>query len=287
LCDGQKHGMLVAWNGLSCDVEWMYRITHILYPSTCSMPRWCHFFWDPLSTIHKQHSCSLHVGKDPVLAQKGYGLEAVYCHVMGVGYLPGAHDSLVDARAQYDVMTKAGMLKYRGIMTNGAALLSTVMTNKIKRDAGTKSEPTRKLPEGWDDDFKGTPNLPASMQYDGRVAGPTMEARHCNSLIDLFHLFMPWSILEYIAQEVNRYANEEWVCPVGIGSGTRQRPLLRPCPPTHQHAPNVRRKRYRSAKRPWQNVTAGAVQCYFGIQIFLQAEGIRYPWKAWSKRDSE
>jgi hypothetical protein len=65
--------------------------------------------------------------------------------------------------------------------------------------------------------------LPCQKEYligGGGEHGPSQAAKSCclvQSLGSLFIFFFPVRFLETIAQETNRYGNEEWVCPVSNG----------------------------------------------------------------------
>ena len=91
-----ERGLLVAWNGASCDMEWLCKITegrgaHLSFP-----PCLKHVL-DPFCAIqkHKVRSNKLHPNK----TKKYLSLSTVYELVTGTR-LVNAHDSLVDAKAQ-------------------------------------------------------------------------------------------------------------------------------------------------------------------------------------------
>jgi len=42
---GKKQGVIIAWNGKSCDLEWLFFITKDGNKNNLSMPQWCPFSW--------------------------------------------------------------------------------------------------------------------------------------------------------------------------------------------------------------------------------------------------
>ena len=101
LDDGDKRGVVIAWGGKGCDLEWMFRVTDEWCDGKLEMPQWLEFFLDPGAMIKHYTGCSLNNKKT---GQQGYGLELLWCHVKSQNSLPGAHNLLVDAQAQMDVL---------------------------------------------------------------------------------------------------------------------------------------------------------------------------------------
>jgi hypothetical protein len=56
--DDGKQGMIVAWNGKSCDMEWIYRITQDKNNHGMQFPNNCHFFMDPYAILTNYKGCS-------------------------------------------------------------------------------------------------------------------------------------------------------------------------------------------------------------------------------------
>ena len=90
-------GVLVAWNGKSCDMEWVYKFIHASTDNSCAMPPQIEYFMDPYQIIKKYKGCDLHPLKSKI---QDLSLSTVYKYVTGHSSLPGAHNSLVDCKAQ-------------------------------------------------------------------------------------------------------------------------------------------------------------------------------------------
>ena len=60
LDEGCKRGILAAWSGKGCDVDYLYKIVHELHPGECVMPKWCPYFMDPKEVISHYKTCHLH-----------------------------------------------------------------------------------------------------------------------------------------------------------------------------------------------------------------------------------
>ena len=92
--------MIVAYNGVSCDMKWLWRLTQAPN-STQTMPEQLAFYMDPLKIIKKWKSCPLHKNKSKL---ECLSLGSVWTHINNGRRLTGLHDSLVDAKAQVDVL---------------------------------------------------------------------------------------------------------------------------------------------------------------------------------------
>ena len=57
--DSNERGVIVAYNGASCDMKWLLRLTQAP-DSTATMPDRLAFYMDPLKIIKKRKSCPLH-----------------------------------------------------------------------------------------------------------------------------------------------------------------------------------------------------------------------------------
>ena len=89
----------IAWNGSSCDMEWLYRYTQSP-GSILSFPLRVKYYMDPYSEISKTPGCEIHASKSKL---QSYTLSLVYNFVRGEE-LSGAHCSLVNAKAQASVV---------------------------------------------------------------------------------------------------------------------------------------------------------------------------------------
>ena len=87
-------GVLVAWNGKACDLEWIYKLINSI--TDCSMPNEIKYFMDPYQVIKKYKGCELNPCKSNLPNLK---LTTVYEHVKGEP-LHNAHNSLYDCEGQ-------------------------------------------------------------------------------------------------------------------------------------------------------------------------------------------
>ena len=87
-------GILVAWNGATCDMECLYRYTN-RYSSKISFPKVLKYFMDPLEIIRRHPGCKFHPNKSKL---ESLSLGDVYRYMHDKD-LVGAHNSLIDAKA--------------------------------------------------------------------------------------------------------------------------------------------------------------------------------------------
>jgi hypothetical protein len=91
--------ILCAYRGETCDMRWIWK--HCLAPrSQLTIPSQIQYFMDPLEVI-KAYKCPLHPTKSKLDSLE---LGVVYRFITG-NNLNGAHDSLVDVKAQTTVIT--------------------------------------------------------------------------------------------------------------------------------------------------------------------------------------
>ena len=94
-----KQGVLVAWNGETCDMGWRYRLTH--RPNTkITFPKQIRYFMNPLEIIRRHYGCSFNPKK---LNLQSLSLGSV-CRFIHKSDLIGSYNSLVDAKSQTDVV---------------------------------------------------------------------------------------------------------------------------------------------------------------------------------------
>ena len=91
--------IIVAWNGETCDMEWLYRYTDV-HSSKISFPKVLKYFMDPLEIIRRHPGCKFHPNKFKL---ESLSLGYVYRYIHGKD-LVGAHNSLIDAKAQTDIV---------------------------------------------------------------------------------------------------------------------------------------------------------------------------------------
>jgi hypothetical protein len=210
LQNGAKRGVIVAWGGKSCDVEWIFKLTEISHVGRLHKPRWAPYFWDPVHTLKNYKKCTLHDR-----ANYGYGLGTVWCRVTANDTLPNAHNSLVDARAQYTVVQHGNVMTFAD-SPNGIVLMEDVYKAKRVRNEKRDAETSRPIPPGWQESDE-TVRVPPSKDYTGALGGPQhgpcgSDARDTRTLRELFFLFFPLvEFFQRVAHETNRYGNQQWV----------------------------------------------------------------------------
>jgi hypothetical protein len=94
-----KMVVLVAWNGAACDLKWLWRLTqapNLMY----SLPPNIKYFIDPYHVIEKYKSCVFNKTKSKIKVELG----VAWKYASNGTNLNGAHDSLVDVRAQTDIL---------------------------------------------------------------------------------------------------------------------------------------------------------------------------------------
>lgn len=72
-------GVLVAWNGASCDLKWIYNITQAP-GSTLVMPYQIKYFLDPLLIIKHYKNCKLNPMKSKL---SNLSLGTIWKYIMG------------------------------------------------------------------------------------------------------------------------------------------------------------------------------------------------------------
>ena len=88
-------GVIVAYNGKSCDMEWIYKTLQLPVTPPLRMPAKVSYFLDPLLLIRSYKSCQLHPSKSKLPDLK---LSTVYKFLTNTP-LENAHNSKYDCRS--------------------------------------------------------------------------------------------------------------------------------------------------------------------------------------------
>ena len=296
-CEGlippEKQGVIAAWNGKSCDMEWFFKTTDIIFArdSSVHMPRGAPYFWDPMKTAKHYKECAIHTHCET----HGYGLAEAYkaCNP-GAIEMPGAHNSAVDCREQANIVRK--VIAGKRIIdladrTHGIELLADVYKAKRLKYQRQQEESSRPVPAGWKENDPRPWKLPSAMNYEGGAggpqAGPTMtgaESGVFNTITELFAKFLPDDTgsthsssrqrsssgqisCNSIAAESNRYA-KEWVKVVTYG--TKKKKMFVRCDEEDPHA------RRRCGSRAWHDFTTQSVKVYLAICIEDDLSHVQY-----------
>lgn len=214
LLEGGKKGIILAWGGKACDVEWMFRITEETHLGILKMPDNVPYFCDPRQVINHYKGCKLRTE-----GMLGLGCAEMWCHVKNKDRLDGAHSSIVDARAQQDIVSDDRFLQF---LDRPESIVTTdsVWAAKRKKRIAQDAELKRPLPKGWTEDDTRW-EIPYRLSYEnfdgGAPHGPSTKAKTVcenGSLAELFFLFFPLTLVETVAQQTQQYGVEDWVRPV-------------------------------------------------------------------------
>lgn len=132
-----KTCIFVAYNGATCDLRWLWR--HLQAPrTTLSMPDCMRFFLDPLHVIQNYKSCPLNPTKSKL---ESLELGVVWKYIKKAN-LNGAHDSLVDAKAQTDIVTHKSFVKFID-KKQSIRLIEDIFSKTERARMAKRLEPTR------------------------------------------------------------------------------------------------------------------------------------------------
>ena len=88
----------MAWNGESCDLKWLWKITQAP-DSCCFLPPQIKHFIDPFRVVSYFKTCPLHKTKSKI---DSYDAGSIWKFITKSN-LNGTHDSLIDTKAQTDI----------------------------------------------------------------------------------------------------------------------------------------------------------------------------------------
>jgi hypothetical protein len=171
LLEGGKKGILLAWGGKACDVEWMFRITEESHLGILKMPDNVPYFCDPRHVINHYKGCKLRM--DGML---GLGCAEMWCHVMNKDKLDGAHSSIVDARAQQEIVSTGRFMQFLD-KPESIVTMDSVWEAKRKKRILQDAELKRPLPKGWTEDDT-TWEIPIRLSYEGSQGGGTTWSKY-------------------------------------------------------------------------------------------------------------
>ena len=100
-------GVLIAWNGVGCNLRWLYKVAQAPY-SSLNFPCKVKYFLNPLAVLRTYSRCKLHRYHSKL---ESYSLGSVYEYITG-NLLHGAHESLVDVKAQTCIVKGSGSVPF-------------------------------------------------------------------------------------------------------------------------------------------------------------------------------
>ncbi len=124
--------IFVAWNGETCDLKWLWKITQASW-SRLSFPPQIQFFIDPYRLITGFKLCPLDKSKSKL---EGYDLGSMWKYFEGQN-LNGAHNSLVDVKAQTDILINkmfVGFINRTASIQTVDAIFSTTQKNDWRKE---------------------------------------------------------------------------------------------------------------------------------------------------------
>jgi hypothetical protein len=208
--------VFVAWNGATCDLRWLWR--HLQAPrSELSMPSAIKYFLDPMAVIRHYKSCPLNPSRSK---RESLELGDVWAHLFKRN-LNGAHDSLVDAKAQQDIVTHPSFLSFIN-RKESIRLVSDIFSSAERNKMAKKLEPTRPVHQPWVEleknlTFQWKPRRQDTYKGGngaGKQVGPSMamkDAARKSGLAKMFFQAFPLAIIDYITMRTNCYAHEDYV----------------------------------------------------------------------------
>ena len=208
--------ILVAYNGEKCEAKWLWKLTQAPF-SPFHMPRRVKYFLDPYKVVSSFKSCPLNASKSKL---DSYELGALWGYIHGRN-LNGAHNSLVDAIAQMDVITSEQFAPFID-RSASISLLEDIFSKTQQNEWRRKMEPVREVHSPWieltrDNNIEWEPDLRDSYTgpMGGGDSGPSrdmrMLARRAKDLSCVFLTVLPLSFFASVAQFTNKFAYKDFV----------------------------------------------------------------------------
>ena len=269
-------GIVIAWNGTSCDLKWIWKLTQAPL-STLSMPVQIEFYIDPYRAIMQYDKNPLHPSQSSVESME---LGVIWKYINGGANLNGAHDSLVDAKAQSDIVCHDHFVA----ILNRSKTVQSVNEIFAKKDMAEwkrQLEPTRPVHSPWteqtaDSNVEWSPGKGDNYQGDGGgpPAGPTSYIRgvaeSARDLACIFIAIVPMLFFIRVARLTQKYAYEDWVVEKEAkdrDGKTKKRKVLDPCPATTNGRPTPGRRRRADKEKYKYKITPGFVLAWIGMLI--------------------
>ena len=136
--------ILIAYNGETCDLKWLWKITQAPF-SKYKLPSKIAYFIDPYRVMERFEGCPLNKSKTNL---DSYELGVIWSYLNNNNNLNGAHGSLVDTRAQTDIVIHPHFVPYTNRSTSIQKITDIFGANQ-KRDWLKKMEPHREVHSPW------------------------------------------------------------------------------------------------------------------------------------------
>ncbi len=133
----------MAWNGGTCDLKWLWWL--IQAPnSQYSWPANVRYFIDPCCVIARYKSCALNKTKSKT---QGHTLGVVWSYIHDGQCLENAHDSIVDVKAQTEVLIDPRFVPF--INHSNSIQLISEMFSKTQKMSRKELEPSHPVHAPW------------------------------------------------------------------------------------------------------------------------------------------
>ena len=204
-----QKGVLVAWNGQSCDLRWIYKLFQAPR-SVLSLPVNLVFFMDPSVVIKHYASCKLNAKLSKI---ESYELGTVWKYIKKKN-LNGAHNSLIDTMAQTDIVTHEYFIPFLN-KTKSYKTIHNIFTATEQAQLKKCLESSRSIHEPWIElNEKSKSWVPKyEDSYDGPLGGgrrgPSshvvkLASMPTSTLATIFFVLFPISIFELKEKIVER-----------------------------------------------------------------------------------
>ena len=267
--------VLVAWNGKSCDLKWLWKLTQAPR-STLSMPTKIQYFIDPYRVIQKYTKGGLHPNVSKIDSLE---LGVVWHYIMKKNF-NAKHDSLEDAKAQTDIILHPEFVRY--IDTSfGVQDIEDIFTKTQRKEFEKSMESVRPVHQPWievttDSDITWEPERPD--RYEGPAGGATpgpsawiqQIVRGADTLACIFLALVPWAFFIKVASLSQAYAYTDWVVEkrgTDRDGNPRKKTHFKAC---KEGDPGCRHRADHRKDRRW-TFTPGYVLCWFAIVILQGA----------------
>lgn len=214
--------VLVAYNGESCDLKWLWKLTQTPRSPYC-LPDQQKLYMDPLYVMRHYGGCQLNM-KHSRIDSYDVSVFWSYIQLLRTGVvvnLDGAHNSLVDAKAQTDILLDPHFVSYIN-KTESIRIIDEIFSKTEQREMKKKVEPIRPVHSSWeeigpDNNIRWEPtgrDTYHGSQGGGKV-GPSSRTiqviRAADSLAAVFQFMVPLTFWIQVAEWSNKYCYEDWV----------------------------------------------------------------------------
>jgi len=272
-----EHGVVVAYNGAGSDMKWIWRLTQA--PDAAhAMPNRLDYYMDPFRMLKKWKSCPLHQSKSkmPSLA-----LSAVWSYINGGAVLQGAHDSLVDAKAQSDLLVNEAFVPFIDRTDSFSPIEKIFGANELSAMKRVL-EPIRPVHKPWEEltaestlewaprgDFSYTGSQGGAVECGPSSAVKIALSAATTPLIKLFFLILPLAFFEKVAVWSSKYCYEDWVVEKTGKDRDNIKKKVRYFEPVPTDASRESHHRHRGDKEKEKfKITTGFILCWIGHLIF-------------------